>query len=87
VIYGSDEEIAPVPARMSIFNSFSWNFFVVYEVPLAERLRAITELTPLLAAGKLIHTVSARYPLERIAAAHQAVESGKVMGNVVVDLP
>jgi NADPH:quinone reductase len=87
VVYGSDEEIAPVPARMSISNSFSWNFFVVYEVPLAERLRAIAELTPLLAAGRFTHTIAARYPLERIVAAHEAVESGRVMGNVVVDLP
>ena len=40
----------------------------------------------MLAAGKLSHTIGARYELDDITAAHEAVESGKVLGNVVVEL-
>lgn len=86
VIYGSDEEIAPLPSRLSISNSLQWRFLLVYEVPLAQRLAAIAEITPLLAAGKLVHTIGQRFPLERAVAAHEAQESGKVTGNVVIDI-
>jgi NADPH2:quinone reductase len=86
VIYGSDEDVAPIPARFGIINSISYRFFIIYEVSLETRLEAIADLFTLLDAGKLIHTVAARFPLDQIAAAHEAVESGQVMGNVVVDI-
>ncbi len=40
----------------------------------------------MLERGELIHTVGARFPLSEIAAAHEAVEAGATLGNVVVDL-
>jgi NADPH2:quinone reductase len=86
VVYGSDEAVAPVPATFGIVNSINLRFFIIYEAPLAQRQAAIAELTAMMDAGKLIHTIGARFPLTRIAAAHAAVESGKVMGNVVVDI-
>jgi len=36
--------------------------------------------------GKLTHSVAARYSLTEIVAAHEAVESGKVDGHVIVTL-
>jgi hypothetical protein len=33
-----------------------------------------------------VHAIAETYPLERIVAAHQAVESGKAVGNVVVTI-
>jgi len=52
----------------------------------AERAIAIAELTAMLEAGTLTHTIGARFSLNDIAAAHEAVESGDVTGNVVLDL-
>jgi NADPH2:quinone reductase len=86
VVYGSDQPVAPVPAGFGIVNSISFRFFIIYEAPLPVRQAAIADLTAMLVAGRLIHTVAARFPLDQIAAAHEAVESGKVMGNVVVDV-
>ena len=40
----------------------------------------------MLEAGTLKHTIGARFPLDDIAAAHEAVEGGKVIGNVVVEM-
>ena len=40
----------------------------------------------MLEAGTLIHTIARRYALDDIVAAHEAVESGAVLGNVVVAL-
>ena len=37
-------------------------------------------------AGRLLHVIGARFPLERIVEAHEAQESGKVMGNIVVEV-
>jgi NADPH2:quinone reductase len=86
VVYGSDEAVAPVPATFGIVNSINLRFFIIYEAPVEQRQAAIAELTAMMNADKLIHTIGARFPLTRIAAAHEAVESGKVMGNVVVDI-
>jgi NADPH2:quinone reductase len=36
--------------------------------------------------GRIKHAVGARFPLAQIAAAHEAVEGGKVIGNVVLDI-
>lgn len=85
-VYGSDEDLAPIPARFGIINSIAYRFFIIYEVPLQTRLEAIAGLLALMEAGKLVHTVGAHFPLDQIVAAHEAVESGKVMGNVVVDI-
>ena len=37
-------------------------------------------------AGRLLHVIGARFPLERIVQAHEAQESGKVTGNIVVEV-
>jgi NADPH2:quinone reductase len=87
VVYGSDEAAAAVPAQFAIINSISLRFFIIYDADPSWRRAAIAELTALLEAGRLSHTIGARFPLARIAEAHEAVESGTIMGNVVIDLP
>ena len=47
---------------------------------------AIAELEALLRAGCLKHAIGARFPLSQIAAAHEAVEKGSVVGNVVLTI-
>ena len=37
-------------------------------------------------AGRLLHVIGARFPLERIVQAREAQESGKVTGNIVVEV-
>jgi hypothetical protein len=38
-----------------------------------------------MAAGQLLHTIGARFQLDQIVKAHEAVEAGQ-LGNVVIDL-
>jgi NADPH2:quinone reductase len=47
---------------------------------------ALKGLNEILASGKLKHAIGARFALADIVAAHEAVEQGKVLGNVVIDL-
>ena len=86
VVYGSDDDVAPVLARASIVKAIAYRFFLVYEMPLARRQAAIAELTRWMEEGKLKHTVAQRFALADIAAAHEAVESRRAMGNIVVEL-
>lgn len=86
VIYGYSSPAAPLPLQWLLQNSATLRFFLVYELSNKERQAAITGLTALLKENRLMHTVAQRFSLSDIVAAHQAVESGAVMGNVVIDI-
>lgn len=49
-----------------------------------ERRRAIAELQAWLERGLIAHRIAARLPLARIVQAHQLVESGQAIGNVLL---
>jgi|GEM_PF-1681652 len=88
VCYGSNERGGiPVEFGSWLPCSISLVFFLVYDLRPEERRKAVAALDALLAQGKLRHLLAPAYPLGDIVAAHQAVESGRVLGNVVVRLP
>ncbi len=86
VIYGNLPE-ATIPAAFCLVNSIKLKFFLVYELTPDERAAAVAEITQALQENRLIHNVAKTFPLAEIVAAHEAVESGKVAGNVVVTIP
>lgn len=87
VCYGSNSmEDHVIPFRPMLMNSLQLLFFLVYDLTPEQRRQGLDAISELLAAGRLKHTIGARYPLEQIVAAHEAVEGGKIMGNVVVDI-
>jgi NADPH2:quinone reductase len=55
-------------------------------MPDRARDEAVSDIVRLVEAGRLLHQIGARFPLERIVEAHQAQESGKVTGNIVIDV-
>ena len=69
-----------------LFKSLTLQFFLVYELKPAEREKAVEDLRSMIEKGALTHTIGARFPLADIAAAHEAVEQGRVLGNVVLDI-
>ncbi|WP_187972410.1 NADPH:quinone reductase [Aquibium microcysteis] len=87
VCYGSNVPAdIPVSFTAMLWGSLTLQLYLVYELRQQEREAAIAELTAMLEAGTLKHSIGARYPLEDIAAAHEAVENGDVVGNVVLDI-
>lgn len=85
--YGSNiaADIAmPFPALL--WGSLTLKFFVVYELSDTERRDAIADLERLISGTALSHSIGARFGLDEIVAAHEAVESGKVTGNVVIEM-
>jgi len=86
-IYGSQrqpEAMFPVLAVMQ--RCLTLRFVFVYELDAAQRAHALRDIDVLLAAGRLKHAIAARYPLDRIAEAHLAQESGHAIGNIVLDI-
>jgi NADPH:quinone reductase len=59
---------------------------LIYTMPEAAKDEAARHIVRLVEAGRLIHQIGARFPLERIVEAHEAQESGKVTGNIVLDV-
>ena len=87
VCYGSNvaaDVAVSFPAML--WGSLTLQVFVVYELRPEERQAAIDDLQALLSAGSLRHSIGARFALDDIAAAHEAVEGGKVTGNVILDI-
>jgi NADPH:quinone reductase len=85
VVYGSSAGEFKLPFFPLILQHVRLRFFIVYELNAADRAQALAHVGAWLRRGALQHNVAARFPLDRIAEAHELVESGQAMGNVVVD--
>jgi NADPH:quinone reductase len=87
VVYGTGAPEAAVPAQFLLVNANTIKWIFVYELTAVERAAAIGAITDLMAQKRLIHNVALTLPLGEIVRAHEAVEQGKALGNVVVTLP
>lgn len=61
-------------------------FVQVYLLDATERAAAISGLTDLLQRQALSPRIAQRFPLDQIVAAHEAQESGALVGNIILDL-
>lgn len=84
--YGSNTQEAIFPFSPTITKGIGVRFYIVYELTPAQRATAIGALQPWLARGMLRHAVAASLPLAECARAHDEVQAGKHMGNVVLTL-
>lgn len=85
--YASSAVMEPkLPFYPMMFQGVTLRMVLVYILPEAARRQSIQDINQALVQGALVHAVAETYPLERIVAAHQAVESGKAIGNVVVTI-
>ncbi len=84
VAYGTGGLMAEVPAQFLLTSAMTLRFIFVYELTAAERTAAIKVVTEMIEARRLIHNVALTVPLDDIIAAHEAVEQGRAIGNVVL---
>ena len=75
-----------LPFYPLMFKAVTLRLVLVYILPAEARRRAIANLTAALEAGALTHPIAARFPLNEIARAHEAVEAGNKLGQVLVTL-
>jgi NADPH:quinone reductase len=84
IVYGSGTPEISVPFSPAIRKGIHLYFFIVYSLDSAVRESAIADLSKLLEENRLLHNIAARLPFERIVEAHELVEQGKAIGNVVL---
>jgi NADPH2:quinone reductase len=84
--YGSNSQEIKLLFSPLILTGTAIRFFIVYELAAKARAEAIEQLTRWISEGRLRHAVAARYPLDSIVDAHEAVERGAHIGNVVVTI-
>jgi NADPH2:quinone reductase len=85
VAYGSGKPEIPIPFFPAIVRNLLIRFFIVYNLEPQDRAKAISTLTDWLEQGRLRHLIAARHPLAAIADAHEQVERGGAVGNVVIE--
>jgi len=86
VVYGSGRPEIPVPFLPAILNNLTLRFFIVYKLTPPDRARAQAQLNELLAADRLDHNIAMRLPLEEIVQAHELIEQGRLLGNLVLEI-
>ncbi len=86
VVYGTGAAEAAVPLFFFLRNAITLQFIYVYELDTAERAAALDTIARALETEKLITNIGNTFPLADAVAAHEAVEQGKVLGNVVVKI-
>lgn len=86
VVYGSGQPNVPVPFAAAILKNVRMRWFIVYHLNAADRAAAEAQLRIWLERGLLEHRIALRLPLDAIVRAHEAVESGRTIGNVVLEI-
>ncbi|MDE2395443.1 MAG: NADPH:quinone reductase [Burkholderiales bacterium] len=84
VAYGSSSKPLDLAFAVLLAKNLQLKFFMVYHLAAADRARASAALQRLLARGELRHNIAARLPLADIVMAHEAVEGGHLVGNLVL---
>lgn len=81
---GVREPVLPVYALMA--RNTRIDLVLVYTMPEEAKRRAIIDIGAWLATGSAQFAIAARFPLERLAEAHDLVERGDKVGHVVIDI-
>lgn len=76
----------PLPFYQMLLSGGTIHLVFVYLMPEAAHQAAITDITTCLEAGALHHNIARCFGLKEVAAAHDAIDSGKAGGKVVVEV-
>jgi NADPH2:quinone reductase len=78
------DPVVPIYALMA--RNITIEMVLVYTMPDEAKRRAADDITKWLASGGAKLAIAARFPLERLVDAHELVERGDKIGQVVVDV-
>jgi NADPH2:quinone reductase len=84
--YAAEANDPVLPVRKCMSANLALRFVLLYGLPAEAIDQAVADITRALEAGALTELPIIRFPLDQIAAAHEAVEAG-VTGKVVVEIP
>jgi NADPH2:quinone reductase len=86
IIYGTGAVDATIPAQWCLVNSIRLQFFLIYELDPVRREHVVHAINRALEHGILSNRVAEPFALENIIEAHQAVENGSSVGNVILKI-
>ncbi len=86
VTYTTESELPTLPVFRLMAANLTLRFILLYGVPTEALMLAVDDVTAAVEDGALTELSLHRFPLERMADAHAAVEA-KTVGKVVVEFP
>lgn len=88
VCYGSnDMNHVNLTFKTWLYLSVTLKLYLVYDLTATEREAALAGLGQYINQGQLQHVIGQRYELTAVTQAHEAVEKGLSLGNVVINMP
>lgn len=85
--YGSVADGEPkLPFYSLMLRHTTVHMLLVYLLSQQQRANVVSRLTAALEAGALQHAIAAQFDLAEAVQAHEAVESGKLIGNAVISI-
>ena len=84
IVYGSGAPHFTLPFFSLASRNVAVCVIMIYTLSDPDRQQVIDTLTRLLATGQVTHNIAERLPLARIVEAHENVEQGRSIGNVVL---
>ncbi len=86
--YASDADREPKIPFYNVMNrGITVHFVLVYVMPKSAHQKAIEDITKCLEEKALSPNIGSRFPLREAVQAHEAVESGKTIGKILIDIP
>ena len=87
VTYGSMAEMEPkLPFYNLMFKGVKIDTFLIYSIEETFRKEILSGLSELLNQESLKHMISKTYSIDNVVDAHNAMESGSIIGNIVVEI-
>lgn len=87
IVYGAGGAEGSIQAAWGIQTHPTICFIYMYELPEESYARAVADFGTMQAAGSLKHLPVREFPLEQVAAAHEAVEAGNGGTRMIVKIP
>ena len=85
--YGSMAEMEPkLPFYNLMFKGVKIDTFLIYSIEKKFREEILNGLSELLNQNSLKHMISQTYSIDDVVNAHEAMESGTVIGNIVIEI-
>lgn len=81
----ADSTIA-VPLLKAMKHGCVLRFVYIYNVPLTEKIISVIEVNKLLALGLYNPNIGATYEFTDIVSAHEALESGRIIGKILLNI-
>jgi NADPH2:quinone reductase len=75
-----------VPLLKAMIGGCVFRFVFIYNVPFEAKLSAIEAISACIASGSYNPKIGMQVPLNRVIEAHEALETGKIVGKVLINI-